>query len=98
MVRGLLCYRDNSREPRWTRAGCLFDRYRARPPTSILNLEIRYTDPLTGEYDHGNGLPASLTERRTDTAAFHHELHRTGGPAALLAGDDLTKPEAIRCS
>ena len=65
-VRGLLDDRCNGREARWFGEDNLFDRYRRRPPTAILNLTIRYRDPLTGEYDEGTGPPCTGAERWTD--------------------------------
>jgi hypothetical protein len=50
LVRGLLCHSCNTREGMNGGEDNPFGRYRLRPPTLILGLEIRYWDPFTSEY------------------------------------------------
>jgi len=50
MTRGYLCRGCNIREGIYRRGTHLFGRYRERHPTKILGLQIRYWDPITGEY------------------------------------------------
>jgi Recombination endonuclease VII len=53
LVRGDLCYRCNGYEGRCQGERSAYGRYRARPPTSILNIQLRYFNPATSEYDMG---------------------------------------------
>jgi Recombination endonuclease VII len=48
LVRGLLCPPCNRKEG--ARYGGVFDRYRQRPPASILGVLVRYWNPGTREY------------------------------------------------
>lgn len=48
LVRGLLCPPCNRKEG--ARYGGIFDRYRERPPASILGVRIPYWNPATREY------------------------------------------------
>lgn len=50
LVRGMLCRSCNTREGLDCGTEGPFARYRERPPTSILGLEIRYWDPFTKGY------------------------------------------------
>lgn len=47
LVRGLLCAPCNGRESRSGGTGCVYDRYRSRPPAAILNIVLQYVDPIT---------------------------------------------------
>ena len=50
LVRGWLCQSCNATEGRNHEPDTIFERYRERPPATILGLTIRYLNPVTGEY------------------------------------------------
>lgn len=49
-MRGWLCRSCNTTEGTNREPGTIFARYRERPPAAILDLTIRYLNPVTGEY------------------------------------------------
>lgn len=50
LVRGYLCRSCNTREGLDQRPVGILGKYREMPPTTILQLTIRYLDPYTGQY------------------------------------------------
>lgn len=50
LVRGLLCRGCNVQEGAGRAALALFERYRRRPPVALLDIEVAYLDPLSGDF------------------------------------------------
>lgn len=50
LVRGWLCRSCNATEGKNQEPDTIFTKYRERPPAAILGLNIRYLDPVFGDY------------------------------------------------
>lgn len=68
LVRGYLCRGCNTQEGIYGEPDTLFGKYRDRHPTKMLGLQVRYWDPIRGEYVQPT-CPEAEADKWTDAAS-----------------------------